>query len=163
MSLPVRRGTSGRLAERRLPGWVSDPLAEFNELFGRVGNLLESTVGGAMAPATEAMAWSPLADVSETDDAYEIEVEVPGVNRDDIDIEMSDRELVISGEFKERERTGVLRRSTRRTGRFEYRTVLPGDIDAEGVDARLGDGVLTVKVPKAEAAKPHRIEITTGD
>lgn len=123
------------------------------------GSLLESTVGGVTGGAVLA----PLADVSETDEAYEIEVDVPGVKRDDINIEMADRELVISGEFKERERTGVLRRSTRRTGRFEYRAVLPGEINAEGVEATLSEGVLSVKVPKAQAVKPRRIEITAGE
>lgn len=161
MALPVRRGTPGRLAERRFPGWT-DPLAEFDDLFGRMGNLLESAVGGSL-PSAEGMAWPPPADVSETDDAYLIEVEVPGVKREDLDIEMADRELAISGEFKERERTAVLRRGSRRTGRFEYRTVLPSEVNAEGVDATLRDGVLTVKVPKAEVAKPRRIEITAAD
>ncbi|WDV56588.1 Hsp20/alpha crystallin family protein [Streptomyces coeruleorubidus] len=111
----------------------------------------------AVGGVTGGAALAPLADVSETDEAYEIEVDVPGVKRDDINIEMAERELVISGEFKERERTGVLRRGTRRTGRFEYRTVLPGEINTEGVEA-----TLSVKVPKAEAAKPRRIEITAG-
>jgi HSP20 family protein len=75
---------------------------------------------------------------------------------------MNDREISITGEYKERERT-VLRRATRRTGRFEYRAVLPGEINAENVDANLTDGVPTVKAPKVEAAKPRRIEITAGD
>ncbi|MEV6297477.1 Hsp20/alpha crystallin family protein [Streptomyces sp. NPDC051896] len=160
MALPVRRG--GPLAERRFPGWGTDPLAEFNDLIGRMGTLLESTMGGAMGSMTEGMAWSPLADLSETDDAYLVEVEVPGVKREDLDIEMTERELTITGEFKERERTGMLRRSTRRTGRFEYRAALPGDISPENVEATLDNGVLTVKVPKAEAAKSRRIEITSG-
>jgi HSP20 family protein len=56
----------------------------------------------------------------------------------------------------------VLRRSTRRTGQFEYRAVLPGEIDAEVVEAILSEGVLSSKVPKAEAAKPCHIEITAG-
>ncbi|MER7406839.1 Hsp20/alpha crystallin family protein [Streptomyces sp. NPDC000070] len=162
MTLPVRRGSAGR-GERRFPGWAADPLAEFNDLFGRLGSLMESTFGGALAPIAEGAAWAPLADIEETDDAYLIEVDVPGVKRDDINVEMNDREISITGEYKERERTGVLRRSTRRTGRFEYRALLPGDINAEGVDATLADGLLTVRVPKAEAAKPHRIEITTGE
>ncbi|WP_328707322.1 Hsp20/alpha crystallin family protein [Streptomyces mexicanus] len=55
----------------------------------------------------------------------------------------------------------MLRRSTRRTGRFEYRAALPGDINPENVEATLDSGVLTVKVPKAETTKPHRIEITS--
>ncbi|MCP8706774.1 Hsp20/alpha crystallin family protein [Streptomyces sp. AC04842] len=160
MALPVRRG--GPLAERRFPGWGTDPLAEFNDLIGRMGTLLESTMGGAMGSMTEGMAWSPLADLSETDDAYLVEVEVPGVKREDLDIEMTERELTITGEFKERERTGMLRRSTRRTGRFEYRAALPGDISPENVEATLDNGVLTVKVPKAEATKSRRIEITSG-
>lgn len=162
MTLPVRRRTSGGLAERRFPGWTTDPLAEFNDLFGRLGSLMESTFGGTMAPITEA-AWAPLADIEETDDAYLVEVDVPGVKRDDINVEMNDREISITGEYKERERTGILRRGMRRTGRFEYRTVLPGEINAEAVDATLSDGVLTVKVPKAETAKPRRIEITSGE
>ncbi|GHE47355.1 hypothetical protein GCM10017771_68150 [Streptomyces capitiformicae] len=65
--------------------------------------------------------------------------------------------------FKERERTGVLRRSTRRTGRFEYRAVPPGEVNAEGVNATLTDGVLTVNVSEVEAAKPRHIEITSGE
>jgi HSP20 family protein len=164
MNLPVRR-TSGRLAERPFAGWSWDPLAEFDDLFNRMGSLLESTFGttpAAMGTAT-ATAWSPLADFSETDDAYLIEIDVPGVKRDDIDIELNDRELIISGEIKEKERVGTLRRAMRRTGRFEYRMLLPGEINAEGVDATLREGVLTVKVPKAETAKPRRIEITSGD
>ncbi|GAA2656119.1 Hsp20/alpha crystallin family protein [Streptomyces vastus] len=161
MTLPARRATGSRLAQRRFPGWAGDPLAEFDDLFSRFGNLLETTVGGGLAPT--AGAWAPAADVSETDDAYLIEIDLPGVKRDDIDIEMGERELTIRGEFKERERAGVLRRGTRRTGRFEYQAVLPGEINAEGVNASLADGVLTVNVPKAEAAKPRHIEITSGE
>lgn len=160
MTHPVRRGGAPRQAERRFPVWTRDPLVEFDDLFGRIGNLLESTVGGTL-PATEA--WAPFADVSETDDAYLIEADLPGVKHDDIDIELSERELIITGELKERERTGTLRRSTRRTGRFEFRTLLPGDVSTEGVSATLKEGVLTVSVPKAERTKPRHIQITRGD
>jgi HSP20 family protein len=96
----------------------------------------------------------------ETDDAYVIEAELAGIKRDDIDIEMSDRELHISGGYKERERAGVLRRSTRRTGHFEYQTLLPTDVTPDEVSATLHDGVLTVTVPKVQATKPRHIEIT---
>jgi HSP20 family protein len=163
MTLPVRRGTPGRLAERRFPGWARDPLAEFDDLSGRIGSLLESTVGGTLTPVTEGMAWSPLADVSETDDAYLIEIDVPGVKREDIDSEMGERNVTVRGEFKEREGAGTLRRGTRRTGHFEYRTLLPGDMNTEEVNAALRDGVLTITVPKAETTKPRHIEITAGD
>jgi HSP20 family protein len=104
---------------------------------------------------------SPLADVEETDDAYVVEIDLPGVKRDDIDIQLNDRQLTVSGEIKEKERAGVIRRRTRRVGHFHYAVTLPADVDADEVNARLDDGVLTVRVPKSEQAKPRRIEITT--
>ncbi|MEU9125013.1 Hsp20/alpha crystallin family protein [Streptomyces sp. NPDC048506] len=97
----------------------------------------------------------------EADDAYIIEAELPGVKRDDIDVEVSGRELCIAGEYKACEREGVLRRTTRRTGHFEYRSLLPTDVKTGEVKANLTDGVLTVTVPKAQAAKPRHIEITS--
>ena len=104
----------------------------------------------------------PLADIEETDDAWIIEAELPGVDRDDVNVEMRDSELIISGDIKEKERKGILRRRTRRTGRFEYRVSLPGLSDQEHIEANLHDGVLTVRVPKSEQAKPRRIEVRTG-
>ncbi len=62
--------------------------------------------------------------------------------------------------MKEKECTGILRRRTRRVGRFQYSVPLPADVDPDDVSARLDDGVLTVRVPKTAQAKPRRIEIT---
>lgn len=64
----------------------------------------------------------------------------------------------MSGELKDREPTGVLRRPTRRTGSFYYRTTLPG-IDLDRVEAKLTDGVLAVHLSKAEQSKPRQITI----
>ncbi|MFJ5837660.1 Hsp20/alpha crystallin family protein [Streptomyces shenzhenensis] len=153
MTLPVRH-THGSLRERAYP-WREPMTAEFDELFERMNRFLESA-----APSwTEPLAWMPLADLSETDETYQVECELPGIQRKDIDVEVSGRELHITGEMKEREREGVLRRATRRTGRFEYRTLLPTDVKTEDVHAGLADGILTVTVPKAQAVKPHHIEI----
>ncbi len=71
-------------------------------------------------------------------------------------------ELSIHGEVKERERTGILRRSTRQVGQFEYRVTLPADVDPDQVNATLRDGVLRVEVAKTEATQPRRIQITKG-
>jgi HSP20 family protein len=153
MTLPVVRNSQ--------PAARWDPFAEFENLYDRMGQLMGSVSGGPVRQLA-ALPWSPLADVSETDDAYLIEADLPGVRQDQVSVEVSGGDLVISGEITSRERAGVLRRATRRQGRFEYRTMLPADADPEQVSASLADGVLTVRVAKAETARPRRIEITAG-
>jgi len=97
--------------------------------------------------------------VEETEDAWIFEVELPGANRDDVQVEATDTELVISGKIEERERAGVVRRRARRSGAFEYRTTLPAGIDPDQIDARFDNGLLTVDVPRPERAKTRRIKI----
>jgi len=122
----------------------------------RMGRLLESSFG---APGGSMLGWSPLVDVEETEDAWVIEAELPGVRQEDINLELREGELVISGEIKERERKGQLRRQVRKTGRFDYRLTLPGDVQSDKIEASLDRGVLTVRVPKSPRAQPKRIEV----
>src|SRR5215213_10653505 len=152
MTLPVRHESSSPVR------W--DPWREFESLTGQMNQLFESAFGQSGLAA--AGGWAPAVDVEETDDAYVVEAELPGVQRDDVQVEASSGVLTITGEFKDRERTGILRRRTRRTGRFEFRTTLPAAVDSEAITASLHEGVLTVKVPKAAEAKPRRVEITAG-
>jgi len=84
------------------------------------------------------------------------------VAQDDISVELTGQELVISGEFKDTQQAGRALRRERRSDRFEYRVLLPGHAEAGKVTAALTDGVLMVTVPKAEAEKPRRIQITGG-
>ncbi|MGG7569313.1 Hsp20/alpha crystallin family protein [Streptomyces sirii] len=154
MNLPIRHRHGG-LLERGFP-W-QEPTAEFEDLFERMNRFMESL---SLTPSSiERMTWAPLADMHETDDTYKVECELPGMKREDIEVEITEHDLRISGELKEREREGVLRRRGRPTGRFEYRALLPADVKAEEVQAALSDGVLTVTIPKAQAAKPRHIEI----
>ena len=106
------------------------------------------------------MPWAPLADVIETDDGYEINAEVPGMRKDQVEVQVQDRELIISGEMKDIDR-GRRHRSTRRTGKFEYHTYLPGDIKPDQVKATLSEGVLSVRVPKSDMAKPRKIAVAS--
>ena len=69
--------------------------------------------------------WVPPVDVEETEDAWIVEAELPGVDKKDVDVQVRDSELTITGEIKERERKGILRRRTRRVGEFEFRVALP--------------------------------------
>ena len=155
-ALPVRRG--GRNTS------LVNPTREFEDIYDRMGQLMNFAFGDL---ARVEMSWVPLADLSETEDAYVAKVELPGVGKDQIDVQLQDRELVVSGEIPEEEEkqdgghNGGRRRhrSTRRTGRFELRAWLPGDVNADAVQGELSDGVLTLTIPKSEAAKPRKIEI----
>ena len=158
-ALPVRR--SGRN-----PSTLVNPSREFEDIYDRMGQLMNFAFGDL---ARAEMPWVPLADLSETEDAYVVKVELPGVGKDQIDVQLQDRELVVSGEVPEQDQDGQDRdqnggrrrrhRSTRRTGRFEFRAWLPGDVNADAVQGELTDGVLTLTIPKSEAAKPRKIEI----
>jgi HSP20 family protein len=147
---PVRRSpSSGPIAQR------SDPIGEFEDLQTRMEQLLESVWSGTGNGGI----WSPPVDIEETEDAWVVEAEVPGVKRDDVHVELRDNELRISGEVKERERVGILRRRTRRTGAFEYRVTLPVDADPDSIEASLDGGVLTVRIPKGDRNRPREIKV----
>jgi HSP20 family protein len=147
-TLPERR------TERTGDGWT--PLADLEQVSARMQRVLEQTFGELLADPT---AWTPPVDIEEQDDTYVIEAELPGVKREDANIELVGNELTITGEIKERERKGVLRRRTRRVGRFEYRVMLPDQVDSERVEAKLDNGVLNVRVPKAQQAQRRKIEV----
>ena len=152
-TLPTRRG--GQTLT------IVDPSREFEDIYNRMGQLMDLALGDFVMPRNGGtMPWAPLGDVIETDDAYEIHSELPGMRKDQIEVQVQDRELIISGEIKDSER-GRRHRSTRRTGKFEYRTYLPGDIKPEKVNATLSDGVLTVQVPKSDMAKPRKITVSS--
>jgi HSP20 family protein len=137
-----------------------DPFRDLEELQARTAQLIGSAIPAAVAE--DGGIWVPAVDIEETDDAWIVEAEVPGVKRDDVNVDLRDNELVISGEIKERERKGILRRRTRRVGEFEFRVTLPGDADRDRVEADLDHGVLTVRIPKPQRAEPQRIEINEG-
>jgi HSP20 family protein len=138
-----------------------EPMRDFEQVTERMRRMLDETFGGFGWPSFlgERSMWSPPVDIEETDDSYVVEAELPSVKRDDVDIELVGNDLQITGEIKERDRKGTLRRQTRRTGRFAYRVTLPSQVDAENVDANLADGVLTVRVPKSQRDQRRRIEI----
>ena len=150
MEVPARRNEENQVVSR----W--DPLAELDRLNRQLSGYLQSW---RQLPSLRGEGFTPLADVEETDDAYVVEIELPGVKKDDIDIEVAGRRLTVHGERKEKERVGVLRRRERVVGRFHYEVTLPGDVDEGGVTAGLNEGVLSVRVPKPAGERPRRIEI----
>jgi len=150
---------SQALSERRTRD-TSERTQPLNDV-ERLRRMLDQTFGSFGLPGlmTEAVGWSPPVDIEEQDDAYVIEAELPGVQKDDVNIELQSNELMVTGEIKEREREGILRKRTRRIGRFEYRVRLPEQVDSDNVEAKLNDGVLTVHVPKVQRADRRQIKV----
>jgi HSP20 family protein len=139
----------------QLERWA--PMTDLDQFEQRMQQFLDQTFG-SLAPAARGGV-VPHVDIEEQDDAYVLEAELPGVKREDVTIEQVGNELMISGEFKERERKGIVRRQTRQTGRFDYRVALPESVESEKIEAKLKDGVLTLRVPKSTKAQRRRIEI----
>lgn len=163
--VPVKRGaTPARKDEprsqpqprREVYTPLAAPFAEFDELWNRT---VSRFFAPALAFADWSRDWQPAVDLEETDDAWIFEVELPGVKREDIQVEISDSVLLISGSIEERERVGVVRHRARRSGSFEYRATLPAGVDPGKVDARFDNGLLTVRVPRPERSRAHRIKI----
>jgi HSP20 family protein len=126
-------------------------------MLGQAGQeLQQSGFGGASTPA-----WAPAVDISERKDAYIVAVELPGVKLNDLQIAYQDGLLTIEGERglaadSADQQTHLVER---RYGQFRRSITLPLHVTADAIDASFEDGVLTVLVPKAEEAKPKRIEV----
>ncbi|MFG2043423.1 Hsp20/alpha crystallin family protein [Dactylosporangium sp. NPDC048998] len=151
-----RRRGGGQLAA--IP-YRWDPRREIDEINSRFGQLMQAFMGESPALAAGISALAPPIDVEETENAYIVDIDLPNVDPSDVSLEMRGEELRISGTFQQTDRGGVVRRQNRPTGEFEYVVDLPGDVDAERVEATYTNGVLTVSVAKARDAQPRRIEI----
>jgi HSP20 family protein len=146
--LPVRR-----VSTDIVPTW--DPMTEMS----RLANEMMSILQGVPGFAASTLGLTPAADVEETNDAYLVEVELPGVSKGDVSIEVAGRRLSVRAERKERERVGMLRRRTRLTGQLQFEILLPGEVDTDNAEATLSDGVLQLRLPKPSAERPRRISV----
>lgn len=159
MSLPIRRRhyTPGR--------W--DPFGVFpgfDSLFDQMSQMLTSTFRDV--PQISVNSWSPPVDIQETDDEYVVEADLPGVRPEDVAIDLQGRELRIVGEYGTAEQAGDQGDSetqqTRRSGRFDYRITLPGEVKSESCAANLEHGVLRLRLPKASTGARQRIPVEAG-
>lgn len=102
----------------------------------------------------------PAVNLTEDKDAYRLRAELPGLKAEELNIEVVGRNLTVSGERKIPQEEGVrYHRREREAGSFSRVVGLPGDIDADHVQASMVNGILTVTLPKAEAAKPRQITV----
>ncbi len=145
------------LLPKRREGGESSVLSLRDE----VNRVFDDFFGGGWLTWPFEGAWSPALDVSETDIAVQVRVEVPGISAENIDISLSGDTLTIKGEKKEEEKKEGenYTRVERRYGSFQRVVTLPAPVDPAKVKAICKDGVLTVMLEKQEKVKAKSIEI----
>jgi HSP20 family protein len=138
---------------------AQDEMAQMSPMLAHALGLPARQQGSATATA-----WAPALDISERKDAYLVTVELPGLKPEDLDITMEDGLLTIQGErqFTAESSEQQFHRIERRYGAFRRSITLPAHVMAEGIQASFEDGVLQILVPKAEEAKPKRIQVRPG-
>ena len=140
-----------------------EPLRELSSLqsdMNRLSNaMFDAPAGGGGQGRLRR--WTPAMDLAETEDAFVLRADLPGVSQEDVSIELEDTVLTVSGERKsDHETTGEgFYRVERTFGAFSRSLTLPKGVDAEAIAASFNDGVLEVRIPKPEERKPRRIAI----
>lgn len=142
---------------QNLPQW-SDPfddLSRWRRLFGTLDDPTRFFTGEPPAGVF------PLLNVSSTADTYVVRAELPGIKTDELDITITGDNLTLSGVRKipEENQAAKYHRRERESGKFSRALTLPGPMNADKVEARLKNGILTIVIPKAEHAKPKKIAI----
>lgn len=138
-----------------------DPFREFNQLQRGMNSLFDELIGGRPASVAP-RGFTPTCDVAETENHFMISLDIPGIEKKDLKVEVNDGQLTISGERKHEEideDKGSYHRVERSYGRFERTFMLPTTVEANKIEAQYKEGVLRVALPKKEAAKPREITI----
>lgn len=186
MNFPVPRG---RYGTRRFDPFGGLP--GFEGLFDQMSRMLTSAFPDVAR--IHVNSWSPPVDVHESEDAYVVEADVPGVPPEDVRVDLEGRELSITGEYgtvpvagqqtqqesQQQAQAGVTpsdatqeqnqqgtqqqgRSAPQRTGRFDYRVTLPGEVRSEAATANLEHGVLRLTLPKVSSGARQRIQVQAG-
>ena len=142
-----------------VPTWrIRSPFEELHRMRQQLDQLFED----AATPHQRLSAGVfPLINLTEDKDNYYLRAELPGVKGEELDIQVTGNNIGISGERKiaAEEEGARYHRREREAGRFSRMIGLPGDINSDKVNAKIENGILTVVVAKAEAAKPKQISV----
>ncbi len=136
-----------------------DPWREIEDMFDRYTKAVGVPRGGQEALASSD--WSPRVDISETETAFLINADIPGVEKDQVKVSVENGVLTIQGERKsEKEEKGKkFHRVERFMGTFVRRFTVPDNVDPDGIKATFKDGMLQLHLPKSEKARPKAIDI----
>lgn len=139
---------------------LTDPFWPLMQLRREVSSLLDDLEGDGGGVVRTRF---PALNIWEDRDNFLAEAELPGVDQENLEVFTIGDELTIRGKREPLSGKGVTyHRQERGMGEFERVITLPADVDAEKVDAKLHNGVLTIALPKAVAARPHKIEVHAG-
>jgi HSP20 family protein len=138
-----------------------EPAREVDSLQSEVNRVFDAFFGGAGNGNARARRWVPAMDLVETDEHLVLRADLPGLGKDDVNIEIKDGALTVSGERRaeHEEKSEGFYRIERAFGGFSRSLTLPDGVDADKVDASFDNGVLQVRIPKPAERKPHRVEI----
>lgn len=143
-----------------------DPLRELLDLQERMNRLFDETLTRERLeePSLLHGTWAPLADVVETPEAYVMEIELPGLGRDDVVIQVQGDELVVRGERRPAATGGpVFHRLERRYGKFARGFRFAEEVDPDRIKAEFKDGLLRLEVPKVRPRGGTRVRIDRAD
>jgi len=143
-----------------------DPFRELEDMSHRLNRVFGRPLA-RLEPSSEMLTmadWTPSADISETETAYLIKAEIPGVNKEDVKVTLQDGMLVIQGERKmeKEEKDKKYHRIERSYGSFMRSFRVPDDADESAVKAEFKDGVLNVTLTKSAKAKPKAINVSVS-
>jgi HSP20 family protein len=135
-----------------------DPFQEMTSLRDAMNQLLAESF---VRPSSRAGAFQPPVDLYETENEYVVKLAAPGLKPDNFEITMQQNMLTIQGRTQQEEKQEDARYHVReqRFGEFLRTVQFPSQVDADKIQASLSNGILTIQVPKAEAAKPRRITV----
>lgn len=146
-----------RVSRALRPFFARDPFSGFQkEMDDLMSRIQADWDGNGLAELT-----APSVDLSETDDALQIRMDVPGVKAEEINIEVTGNTIRISGEHKEEkeEKGKTFHRLERTSGSFSRTLALPAAVKEDQVTAECADGILTIKLPKTEVAKTQKVPV----
>jgi HSP20 family protein len=140
------------------------PFNDLNRIRSELNRIFEDPFS-LVEPSTSFFeGWEPSLDIYEDKDKVTVRAELPGMKKEDISVSLDGNNLTISGERKQEEekQEGETYRAERYFGRFQRSVTLPQAVDPTKIEATYRDGVLNITLPKAEEAKPKRIDVKTS-
>ncbi len=147
----TKRGSGGGTL-----GGLWDPFRELEEMSSRLNQIFRPGSTGNEREALAGFDWAPSVNISETDEAYVIRADVPGVSKEELEIAVENGVLRLSGERRHRTETKdeKFHRVESSYGSFMRSFTLPDDVEEEAVNAEMKDGCLVVTLPKSTEKKP---------